>query len=352
MTKVLVVATSRKTRGGITSVVKAHEMGRQWKDFHCKWIETHIDKNAVWKLCYFLKGWLHYIVLLPFYDIVHVHTSEPLSAIRKCFFVPFARLLRKRVIVHFHAFSPDTTIHGNRKCLYGYLFATADKVIVLSEFWKRTVNETFYLEDKVQVIYNPCTSNILPGNYPKKKYILYAGTINARKGYADMIKAFSRVASKYPDWKIVFAGNGEIEQGKALALECGIERQTVFSGWVDGPAKDKIFKESAVFCLPSHAEGFPMAVLDAWAYGLPVITTPVGGIPDVAVDGENLLLFCPGDIDTLASRMDLMMGDEVLRERVHKSSVCLAATRFNQDTINREIANLYISLQSGEERLL
>ena len=42
--KVLVVATSRKTRGGITSVIKAHEIGEQWKKFHCKWIETHIDK--------------------------------------------------------------------------------------------------------------------------------------------------------------------------------------------------------------------------------------------------------------------------------------------------------------------
>ena len=46
MFKVLVIATSRKTRGGITSVVKAHEKGEQWNDYHCKWIETHIDKNG------------------------------------------------------------------------------------------------------------------------------------------------------------------------------------------------------------------------------------------------------------------------------------------------------------------
>lgn len=43
MNKVLVVATSRKTRGGITSVVKAHEQGEQWREFGCEWIETHID---------------------------------------------------------------------------------------------------------------------------------------------------------------------------------------------------------------------------------------------------------------------------------------------------------------------
>ena len=52
MPKVLVVATSRKTKGGITSVVKAHETGEQWKKFHCKWIETHRDGNSVRKLLF------------------------------------------------------------------------------------------------------------------------------------------------------------------------------------------------------------------------------------------------------------------------------------------------------------
>ena len=52
MAKVLVIATSRKTRGGITSVVKAHETGEQWKKYHCRWIETHRDGNSIRKLWY------------------------------------------------------------------------------------------------------------------------------------------------------------------------------------------------------------------------------------------------------------------------------------------------------------
>lgn len=66
MTKVLVVATSHKTRGGITSVIKAHQQGAQWKEFHCKWIETHIDKGMFWKLFYLIKGLTTYLLLLPF----------------------------------------------------------------------------------------------------------------------------------------------------------------------------------------------------------------------------------------------------------------------------------------------
>lgn len=122
--------------------------------------------------------------------------------------------MEKKVIVHFHAFSPETTINGKYQKVYKYLFEHADKVIVLSQLWKKYVNDTFHLGDKIQVIYNPCTTEILPEKYTKQNIILYAGTVNKRKGYADMIKAFAKIASQYPDWKIVFAGNGEIDNGK------------------------------------------------------------------------------------------------------------------------------------------
>lgn len=66
MIKTLIIATSHKTRGGITSVINAHKKGKQWKEYHCKWIETHIDKGAGWKILYLIKGWLTFICLLPF----------------------------------------------------------------------------------------------------------------------------------------------------------------------------------------------------------------------------------------------------------------------------------------------
>lgn len=346
--RVLIIATSHKTRGGITSVIKAHQKGEQWKKFHCKWIETHIDKGDFLKLLYFCKGWILFILNLPFYDIVHIHTSEPPSAIRKCLFMWWSKLWKKKVIVHFHAFSPETTINGKYQKVYKYLFSHANKVIVLSQLWEKYVNETFHLGDKIQVIYNPCTTEILPEKYTKQNIILYAGTVNARKGYTDMIKAFAKIAFQYPNWEIVFAGNGEIENGTTLAKELGIDSQTQFLGWISGKDKDKIFKEASIFCLPSYAEGFPMAVLDAWAYGLPVITTPVGGIPDIAKDGENVLLFQPGDCDKLAIQMERMIKDNILRNHLTKQSIILSQTTFNIDTINKEIGILYKKINQNK----
>ena len=115
-------------------------------------------------------------------------------------------------------------------------------------------------------------------------------------------------------------------------------------GWVSGEQKDKAFRESMIFCLPSYAEGFPMAVLDAWAYGLPVITTPVGGIPDVAKDGKNMLLFNPGDIDALAQQLEKMIVNEELRKSIADESILFAHTTFNLNTINKQLGNIYEEL--------
>lgn len=351
MSKVLVIATSHKTRGGITSVVKAHKKGEQWNKYHCRWIETHKDGNIVVKIWYLITAWIEFIILLPSYDIVHFHLSEPPSALRKrIFFYPFALMMRKKIIVHFHSFSPETTIRSKFRNTYKYLFENANRVVVLSEYWRKEVESCCDVADNVRVIYNPCLENISNNSSQFANYegptsnthsILYAGTVNHRKGYADMIKAFAKISERHKDWNIVFAGNGDIEQGKTLAEKLGISNQTLWLGWVSGHDKVRAFREATVFCLPSYAEGFPMSVLDAWGYGLPVITTPVGGIPDVAKDGENMLLFNPGNIDALADCMDRMITDEELRKKISRASLSFAKTTFNINTINTKIDKLY-----------
>ena len=82
--------------------------------------------------------------------------------------------------------------------------------------------------DNTIVVYNPCKKIESNKQYTKEKHILYAGSIVKAKGYIDMIRAFAKIAAEYKDWKIVFAGNGEIKEGKNLAKELGIKEQTLF----------------------------------------------------------------------------------------------------------------------------
>lgn len=345
MNNILVLATSRKSHGGISSVVMAHERGAQWKNMGCYWVVTHRSGSVAMKLCYFLKGLISFLVRVPFCKLVHIHTSEPPSAKRKRIFMRIAKAMGKKVIVHFHAFDTASTICSSSQNVYRYLFSNADVVIALSPTWKRAINEVFALGDKVQVLYNPCPMiPISKVDVEKKKQILSAGVINARKGYKDLIIGMSKIANNHHDWKLVFAGSGEIEEGKSLAKELGIEKQVEFLGWVAGAEKDRVFRETSIFCLPSYAEGFPMAVLDAWAYGLPVVVTPVGGLLDIVKDGEDCLLFSPGDCNQLAEQLERMITDSELREKIVKASKNMAEKVFNENVINRQLAEIYASL--------
>lgn len=341
MTKVLVVATSRKTRGGITSVVKAHETGEQWLKYHCRWIETHRDGAAWRKIWYFTTAIIEYIVLLPFYDIVHIHVGLRTSVDRKLIFAKLAKLAGKKIIIHFHPATEKHLFDSKFSIKIHHLFEYADKLIVLSPQWIKWINAAYpHNKFDMQVIYNPCP--IVNREASHEEYILYAGTLSERKGYNRLLTAFSMIAKDYPNWKIKFAGNGAIEEAKKLQKELGIaQNQVEYLGWVSGKEKDETFQKASIYCLPSWGEGFPMGVLDALAYGIPVITTPVGGMEQVLHHGKDCLIFDTYNIDALANALKQMMGDESLRTDIVHEADKLVNTCFNIQFINTEIGEIY-----------
>ena len=345
MTKVLVVATSRKTRGGITSVVKAHEMGKQWKEYHCKWIETHRDGPAWRKLWYLATALIEYVFLLPFYDIVHIHVGLMASVKRKLLFAKLAKLFHKKIIIHFHPSTEKHLFDKKYSVNIKELFDFSDKLIVLSPQWVVWINEAYPANQfDMTVVYNPCP--IVKRDFSKrKKEVLYAGMLSDRKGYNRLLEAFSKLYDKYPDWKLVFAGNGEIDKARQLCIELKIPADRVsFLGWVSGEKKVNAFQQASIYCLPSWGEGFPMGVLDALAYGIPVITTPVGGIEKVMHHSVDCMLFETFDIDALSEALECLLKDESLRNQIVKEADKLVDTCFNIQYINTEIGEIYKNL--------
>ncbi|MBO4602829.1 MAG: glycosyltransferase family 4 protein [Salinivirgaceae bacterium] len=341
MIKVLVVATSKKTRGGITAVLKLYEQSQMWQQCHCRWVGTHRDGGTLCKLWYMTTAFMQYLILLSFYDIVHIHFSLKTSAKRKYPFFRLAKFFGKKTVIHLHCGSQIEDIWNDT---YQKMFLQCDCGILLSENLKEKIEEYVGKSDKFKVVYNPCPTISETNNYNKQNYILFSGTLYEGKGYKDLIHAFAKIARLHTEWRIVLAGNGEEMPALDLAKELGIEPQVELLGWVSGERKHNVFCEAMALCLPSYAEGFPMAVLDAWAYGLPVITTPVGGIPDVAVDGENMLLFNPGDIDTLSNKLEMLISDKALREKLSLESLKLAKGKFCLDTVMKQVGEIYEEL--------
>jgi glycosyltransferase involved in cell wall biosynthesis len=106
--------------------------------------------------------------------------------------------------------------------------------------------------------------------------------------------------------------------------------------WLDRAQRDAVLEASDVFVLPSHAEGVPMAMLEAMAFGLPVVTTAVGGIPDVVTDGREGLVVSPGDIDELRQALQTLVDNESLRLDLGRS----ARLRASQSDVGRYAAQL------------
>jgi glycosyltransferase involved in cell wall biosynthesis len=117
-----------------------------------------------------------------------------------------------------------------------------------------------------------------------------------------------------------------------------------FKGWINRDTLQELLAESSVFCLPSYTEGFPMAVLDAWSQGVPVVATPVGGLADVLIHDTNAMVFNPGDVNHLAALLDELMADENKRQRISEESIKLSLNAFNIDTIAKQMKELYVTL--------
>ena len=155
--RVLVVSTSRKTRGGITSVVHAHETGEQWEKYHCRWIETHRDGPSWRKLAYFIRAFVQFAFLIPFYDLVHIHAADGASAKRKWLFARIAKLFKKKILVHIHLGDEQKLLDPSQNQYLLKLLHLADKIIILSPQWKRWLLKVMpEAENIAYELYNPC----------------------------------------------------------------------------------------------------------------------------------------------------------------------------------------------------
>jgi len=345
--RTLMIGPSHKTRGGVTAVISSYTQQRDWwEKWGCYWLETQIDRNILFKAFYGLRALVRYPFLLPKFRIVHIHFSEPPGAIRKLPFLLIARLAGRKTILHFHSFSPETTIHGRFARLYKFMFNRADEIIVLSETWRKLVGG-ITRNPNINTVYNPVLRRERTpetANLRREPKVLFAGTLNDRKGFKDLILAFAAVHERHPDWRLVLAGNGEIEKAKELARQHGIEEKLTCTGWISGTDKDKVFYTSSIFCLPSYAEGFPMAVIDGISYGLPVIATPVGGLLDVFVPNEEVVVFPSGDIEKLAQSLELLMNSPEWGNNLARASLIKSNELFDLKRVTDHLDEIYEKL--------
>jgi glycosyltransferase involved in cell wall biosynthesis len=180
----------------------------------------------------------------------------------------------------------------------------------------------------------------------KEPRILFLGILDPKKGFTDLMRAIPAVLAIVPTASFVFAGDGDVESARLLASELNISASVTFLGFVHGERKVRQLQCAAVLCLPSYDEGMPMALLEGMSYGIPVVATPVGGIPDLICSGENGLLVSPGDIDGLARAIVSLLTNPALSASIGNAGFAHIERFHSIDHVCTLLNGIYASLSS------
>ncbi len=150
--------------------------------------------------------------------------------------------------------------------------------------------------------------------------VLFVGALRVQKGVGELLEAFARVRGRIADKRLVlwFVGSGEAEptlRERAAQLElAGVVR---FFGHIEnGPSLFDVYRQADIFALPTYSEGFPRSLYEAMTFGLPVLTTSVGGIPYFLEHLRHAVLIQPGDVVGLEAALFSLLTDAALRSRL------------------------------------
>lgn len=281
---------------------------------HIAMMPIHLLKSVGWLAAARVRGQI---------DLVHLNVAGRGSTIRKIILSEAASFLRLPTIVHLHDYDYRADFArrsdlGRR--LVRRLFQRARRVVVLGRRDEATAVEVLGVEPARLVRLPNAVPD--PGPPPARHErdqpvrLVFLGNLDDRKGVPELIQALAQPRLRALPWAIDFAGGGETVRFAAMARESGIAEQVTFHGWLEARQVQELCKEADIFVLPSHAEGQAMALLEAMAHGLAIVTTPVGAHLEAITPQQDALLVDPGDVDGLAQALEELLTQPDLRQRL------------------------------------
>jgi glycosyltransferase involved in cell wall biosynthesis len=252
--------------------------------------------------------------------LCHANLASQGSTLRKLFLTWLGVRLGHATVIHLHG-AMFHNYYGHvgafQRAQIQRMFREAARIIVLGTVWRNFVAENFHLPDsRILVLANASAAR--PPRAPEAvpPEILFLGRLGERKGVPVLIAALGRLAANGLDWRAVIAGDGDAAPYRAEVERLGLAARVDFPGWLQEAQTHERLARAALLVLPSEAEGLPMAIVEAFAWGVPVISTPVGSTPDILHDGVEGLMIPVGDAEALTRALERLIGDAALRQKL------------------------------------
>lgn len=336
-------------RGGIGAVLSIYSKNIEPFNF----IPTLSYRNKFYELWFFGKALATLFFQLAFnrkIKIVHVHGAKEGSILRKYFVTMIARkIFGKKLIFHIHAggFDEYYKQHGKfYKYMCKFIINNTSALVVLSERWNEFFQENFKIK-RLMVIRNPVEHTPAIDTTPVDSNLvtfLFLGRIADHKGIFDLVNIVVKEQDALRGkCRFLVGGNHEVERLQNEIKEGGISDMVEYIGWVQNDDKHKALAECDYFILPTYEEGMPMTILEAFSYGKPVITTPVGSIPEVVTHEKNGILFNPGDVETLKNVLFSVINDRSSYDHMSRNAKATAVDYY-PESIKKELESLYAEI--------
>lgn len=340
MTKVIVIGPPPGSPGGI-GIMMAHLQKTLDVNSHYEFVDSGTTQK---RILTFLRA-LWTVLLCREDDVIyHLNLASRGSTYRKLVIAGILSMKKRKYVLHLHGASYRefyASSHGIIQRLVRSMFKRSARVLVLGPTWKSFVIDKIGLPAwKVAVLRNAVPGpQSLDVSAKDPVSMIFVGRSGKRKGLPEILLALEGLDTDVR-WTMTLAGDAE---STSLRERLSASDLVEYTGWLDQDALALLLHEASIFVLPSHAEGLPLALLDAMAWGLTPIVTPVGSIGDVIVDGVNGFVVGVGDISGLRHAMRTLIEKPDLRARLGREARRTWELSFDISTYRSKLENEYVN---------
>ncbi|MEL7043654.1 MAG: glycosyltransferase family 4 protein [Pseudomonadota bacterium] len=291
------------------------------------------------------------------FDIIHLNPSLNLPAFMRdlCFMVVISAFSRAQLLIFFRGWEEDfyRSLDSNRvsRFLLRWFCRQGDRILVLGSSIRDDLINLGIDAERIEITHTTFDGSLLrtvPAEAKKAGpfTFLFMSRFIKQKGIAELLEASRILKDRKVEFRLVLAGSGPFEATAHKIIDSLDLRDTVETpGYLKGGAKGETLVAADAFVFPTyHGEGCPNCLLEAMGASMPVISTRVGGIPDIVKPPSGGILLDSTEPDAIADAMETLVDDREYCARVGEDNYKVAWSCYEAGAVAKYLETLYLAM--------